>query len=53
MRPATGLETSVSISAMVWVRFVRRLVREESLAFHPPGESAEESRGSEPGGPTV
>ena len=35
------------------VRFVRRLVREESLAFHPPGEAAEESRGLEPGGPTV
>ena len=34
-------------------RFVHKLVREESLAFHPPGEPAEESRGGDPGGPTV
>ncbi len=35
------------------VRFVQRLVREESLAFHPPEGPAEESRGPAPGGSTV
>jgi Coenzyme PQQ synthesis protein D (PqqD) len=34
-------------------RFVRRLAREESLAFHPPAGPAEESRGPDAGGPTV
>jgi hypothetical protein len=34
-------------------RFVRRLVREESLAFHPPDGSAETSRGPRPGGSPV
>ncbi len=35
------------------VRFVRKLVREESLAFHPPGGSAEQQRGPAPDGPSV
>jgi hypothetical protein len=35
------------------VRFVRKLVREESLAFNPPGGSAEEQSGPAPDGPSV
>ena len=35
------------------VRFVRKLVREESLGFDPPGGSAEALRGPAPDGPTV
>ena len=35
------------------MRFVRKLVREESLGFNPPGEFAEVSRGPAPDGPTV
>lgn len=35
------------------VRFVRKLVREESLAFNPPGGRAEGQRGPAPDGPTV
>lgn len=32
-------------------RFVHKLVREESLAFHPPGEAPESTRGPAPDGP--
>ncbi len=35
------------------VRFVRKLVREESIVFHPPGGPAEAMRGPAPDGPTV
>lgn len=35
------------------IRFVRKLVREESLSFQPPGEPAERTRGRSPDVPTV
>ena len=35
------------------IRFVRKLVKEESLSFHPPGEPAETTRGRAPDVPTV
>lgn len=35
------------------VRFVRKLVREESLTFNPPGEPAEGPRGQDRDGTTV
>jgi hypothetical protein len=35
------------------VRFVRKLVREESLSFQPPGAPAEHARGRTPDAPTV
>ena len=35
------------------IRFVRKLVNQESLSFHPPGEPAERSRGRSPDVPTV
>ena len=35
------------------MRFVRKLVREESLAYYPPGEPAEDTRGPTPDGPTA
>jgi len=35
------------------IRFVRKLVKEESLSLQPPGEPAERTRGRAPDGPTV
>ena len=35
------------------IRFVRKLVREESLSFQPPGEPAERTRERAPDVPTV
>jgi hypothetical protein len=35
------------------IRFVRKLVREESLSFQQPGRPAEQSRGAAPDAPTV
>jgi len=35
------------------IRFVRKLVKEESLSFPPPGEPAEQTRGRAPDVPTV